>query len=875
MQTGPAGMQEWLDKGERHPRTQTTVAWDVGTDTDVQPEMVSFSLERTLVTDQPDGVRLFTGLTSASLKMTMGGSDDAEGDPSKTAAWKYSPVNPNSPLALKTRLGAIVKLQAGLNTADGPMVLPLFTGKLRVNNSKASNRTADLEALDYWESVRGPVTIGTHASEGTRLIKTAQLSPMSPALNGLFLIDEALRQNDIQTAPPTILPPDATHPGTILQVNGYGSHAANVGRLFEVQRTLEPYGYTTPDVKTSGGKFAPSYLYGGRGGYAWDLTGTLGYKDEPLQENPNFVKGGGFYSQYALTDRIDTTGLGIPDPADVPYQKADRRIIMEMWVNEPDSLIGQVDLHTSFYQNADTNKNDSPEMDLVWRDGINGPTYDGGYFMAYRNAGALDGSSVFRSPFYTLPAPGTGWHHMAVDMYWKSDRWKATVYIDGVAQTQCQGTGNGVTMSTVPFDPFSTYREGHMSTAWIQTSNYVGVQAAAIHVVPANYVYPIANRYAWAPQAVLDASLNTLSHIPAIAGKTGADLIKDAVAAEQGTFEFDELAVPRFRNKTRFDLSATPLKTYSSLDAVLDADITEAIDSVRNSITVKAKHPVLNRAPYELWRADTLYSVPPRSNLVFTVTLSKPAVGLRPFWNESGYDGVQMLAGNQIVDIVQYSFPPILYSATTAADGVVIMDLSNTIQGFTDRLAADMLILDETTLQLTFRNQTGFTYFLNNPDKVLNGLPTFIWEDGAPAIYLFGLQLDEIVDVVVTLDDPISQNQYDLQTYEIPDNPYNQDTASAGDLALRTLSDLRIPRPTIAALNIVPDYRLQTGDLIQVEAEPEVGLNDEWWLIGSTLSGDSNGVHNQQIVLRSAAPRVGWILGRVGRSELGSTTYLV
>ena len=872
MQTGPAGFSDWLDRSDRRPVSEVNVQWDAGVDTSLDDEIASWSLDRQLTTDQPGGVRLFTGLTSASLKMTMGSGDDPDGDPSKTAAWKYSPVNTSSPLYAKVRLASKVTLVAGLDTADGRMTVPLFTGSLRLNTSKAGSRTAELEALDYWERVRGPVTTGPQYSEGTQF-RPALIEPISTQLNSHFVVDEALRQNDIHTAPPTI-DADSNHPGTVVQVNAYGTLAPNVGTLFAAQRSLLPYGYTEPDSMDEGGRFHPSFVYGGRGEYAWDLTGTMGLKAEPLQENPNFLKDQGGYGQYALSVPITSAGNEINYIPGSGDQTGDRRILMEVWINEPDNLIGRVTWRLSFEQNSNTDYYDSPEMQLVWRDGINPPNYNSGYFQAWRRAADLGGfGAMWYTPYYALPAVGTGWHHYAVDFKWALSGWYGTVYIDGVAQTEVHGNGSGVAMSTVP-DPTQVKRQGQLQSATLQFTNYVGVQGAAVHVVPLDYPTTwVADRMAHTPQATLDTGKAHFSYLPAQLGVVGADLIKSVVAAELGTFEFDEVGWPRFSNRDRFDLSLSPQLTYSSLDAVLDAEISEAIDGVRNVVSAKVKVPVINQAPYVVYKLDSVLQVPPHDTLVIDVNVDKPLVGMHPIYKQSGLDGVQVDA-NGDPDATVYGNLRIAFSASTAADGNVLVTPDNSIQARPDRLYADVAMLSATHLQITFTNLTGFTYHLNNPNRALNGWGAFNWTDGGPAVYLFCLAVEDMADIPLSVSHQPSIDAYGKQNYDIPDSDWLQNQGDVKALQVAMLSDLHIPRPTIADLGIVPDYRIQAGDLVQVEAESDVGLNDEFWVVGSSLAAQS-GQHTHKISLRSAAPRVGWILGRLGRSELGSTTYLV
>lgn len=849
MQTGPAGYDEAINAGERHPSQSIEVEWDEGVASDITDEVGSWTVDRSLTTDQPQGSRMVSGYTSASLKLQIDSGDDAEGDPTKTAAWKYSPLNVNSPLYNKPRLGAPIAIQAGLDTPDGQMHLPQFTGRLRTSSSNVGDKSVEIESLDDWENLRNPVTIPAVINESTLFDRSQPgVAFIGSGLNSQFLIDEVLRQAGYHTCQPTTQ-------YTIMQANLHGSVAPNIGTMDYAATLLDPYGHYPMKFSTDG----PHGLMSLEHPSKFDEFYAPNDVRVPIEEDPNF-----------RIEEHGTSSISYGLATTSAWASTGYRYITEFWVKEPrtDGVYGRM----NFGLSANRLLGEGDPLLLVQWGGVFFPPDDKLYFMMYRDSELVTGSSDYQFLSGTTaeggrPAPGTGWHFLSVEWIYTASGVTVLPYIDGVALPirsepdgvlTNNGSGPGVTTGTL----------GKFREASLVTNGNIQVEGVQVHVLGVASVWDHAGRYAHQSQATVDPGLLTLTYSPVIDGKIAAEVIQDITKAEQGTFEFTETGRPIFRNRNRFRTNATPTKVFSSLDSLVNAEMEEAIDSIRNVVTAKAKTVNLNPWPYIAWKSGEVIQLPPRRDTIVEVELDRPTAGIRNKYGigASPYVNDPEKGGEWIENA------PLAYSVTTTPDGKGYYFYQNP-SGRPQWLDADVEVLGPSKLRIVFHNKTGLYYYTNRPDRDINNWASGNGDAGSVSLYITAKQVAETIEVPIEVEDPVSVDVYGRQGQEIEASDWHQSVRDVKFLAADLLTNLRRPQVVISDLDVVPDYRIQLGDLIQVEAD-EVGLNDEFWVIGNTLEGGTSG-HSQKLAIRTATHRTGWILGRTGRSELGTTANLV
>jgi hypothetical protein len=103
---------------------------------------------------------------------------------------------------------------------------------------------------------------------------------------------------------------------------------------------------------------------------------------------------------------------------------------------------------------------------------------------------------------------------------------------------------------------------------------------------------------------------------------------------------------------------------------------------------------------------------------------------------------------------------------------------------------------------------------------------------------------------------------------------YIQDSDAANQLAVDVVTESYLPRPNLTGVAVVPDPRVQIADTIHLVDPDVTGVDDYARVFGWTLEF-GGGQWDMTVDTRVLAPPGGWLLGYPGRSELGSTTYLM
>jgi hypothetical protein len=317
----------------------------------------------------------------------------------------------------------------------------------------------------------------------------------------------------------------------------------------------------------------------------------------------------------------------------------------------------------------------------------------------------------------------------------------------------------------------------------------------------------------WQRGAVLDEVTSLLHAIPPTQGSAW-DVVTAVARAEQSTVEFDEFGILRYRSNSRFTNPATPALTVTSTREIAGLKVSEEIDSVRNVIDV----------PYSTYRAGS-------STERFT---SPSSYKINPLETVSlSFD----------YDVTEYDSPPPLayVDSLPSASRVRFGTQSNGGVGWHGRVEVTTE-RDGTQLRLTFRNRSSNDIYL-------------VTKDGGPSLSIYSIQLAEGSPVRYSTryygPDSTSVATYGPQVYQVPATPWLQRIDAAGAIAYYLLQMSTWPLPTLGDVEVLPDPRIQLGDLVRVVDQAGAALDTTAFVVGIKTTGDASGQVRQVLTLRA------------------------
>jgi hypothetical protein len=315
----------------------------------------------------------------------------------------------------------------------------------------------------------------------------------------------------------------------------------------------------------------------------------------------------------------------------------------------------------------------------------------------------------------------------------------------------------------------------------------------------------------WTRGAVLDDVTSQLLAVPPTQGSAW-EVITAVARAEQATAEFDEHGIFRYRNNRRFTNPGNPVLTVTSAREIASLRVSEAIDSVRNVVDV----------PYSTYRMGT-----PATKFTDTAVRSVSPFG--SFSLPIDYD------------VSEYDCPPPVVYATTAPTGSRVRFATQTsgtvgVHGAIETTAER----DGNRLWLTFRNRTGNTLYL-------------VTSTGTPSLVIASIQLgtDSPTRTSVRRVNTTSRDLYRAQVYQVPSSPWIQSSSTASSIGDYLLAVGAQPLPILGDVEILPDPRIQLGDLVRVIDQVGATLSTPAWVVGIRTTGDDTGQVRQILTLRA------------------------
>ncbi|MFT7836914.1 hypothetical protein Q5530_12260 [Saccharothrix sp. BKS2] len=315
----------------------------------------------------------------------------------------------------------------------------------------------------------------------------------------------------------------------------------------------------------------------------------------------------------------------------------------------------------------------------------------------------------------------------------------------------------------------------------------------------------------WTRGAVLDEVTSPLLAVPPTQGSAW-EVITAVARAEQATAEFDEYGVFRYRNNRRFTNPGTPVLTVTSAREIASLRVSEAIDAVRNTIDV----------PYSTYRMGTTATK-------FSDTALRSLSPFGSFSMSIDYD------------VSEYDSPPPVVYATTAPTGSRVRFATQTsgttgVHGAVETTAER----DGNRLVLTFRNRTTSTLYL-------------VTSTGSPSLVIasIGLASGSPIRNTVRRVNTTSRTLYGAQVYQVAATPWIQSSTTAGAIADHLLAVGALPLPILGDVEILPDPRIQLGDLVRVVDHIGATLSTPAWVVGIRTNGDDTGRVRQILTLRA------------------------
>ncbi|MEV6079612.1 hypothetical protein AB0L80_31550 [Streptomyces sp. NPDC052069] len=342
----------------------------------------------------------------------------------------------------------------------------------------------------------------------------------------------------------------------------------------------------------------------------------------------------------------------------------------------------------------------------------------------------------------------------------------------------------------------------------VQSMRMECVQASQIPTKPASLA-DVTQAGTWQRTASLDTPLFPMRNIPAVSGSAW-DVITEIARATLATAEFDSDGFFRWRNHTRW----TAVPTTANLDVRSTRElgsltVTEEIDACRNYCTVKWS----NWSRVTAGGVDPIRDTPDTSVAIATGTAVTRSVLL----DEDQYDPrTPKTAGPSDVGSPNRI---VIRSGPAASSGVV----AGAVEVGVRRSGS--------TVTITMRNRSASTVYYHGASLIV----LVRGRDPVPSLW--------------SAWNTTSQRYYGVQVYEHDAKSWIQNTPSGSALAVALRDAGAFPPPLMQSVEILPDPRIELGDVVRVLDSTGAQLDTLAWVIGIRVAG-SDGSITQTLTLR-------------------------
>jgi len=770
MQTqGGANAEAAILAERRSFRVRLRVDWNNNglydhTLSDISKYVEDISTDRALKGSLPSEIVLVEGSAAAQLSVGLGGD---YGDLSMTSV--FSPYNGLSPLYTKDVIGSEIKYELGVDTVLGTVWYPQFIGNISTVTPQRAGNTVDLTALDRVEKLRVPVRTAQWAISdywGNRGLRRGQLYDTQN------VIQMCLQQCDTSASP--------RRPVT----------------RSEWTSVLGTQGYKTAFISGANGHLPTIGWWDNAGAVpiANVESGVVNYykngpvhplSPEPTNKPYSFAAFGSnpdnIYQKYWITDRFETSLNGATSVAftmnvDPTFTNgtwhvtAPDTVIMVIRVGEKrrvDILVGSNQMWIRFVNENNGFSNTTPKLTIPAGNNIE-------VFAQVDTSAASGTRGYMRVGSNSHP----GWQYI-------SNGWDGVNNYDplvGLIQIQ-----RNISLSDIAytFDFKSSRPAGYEGTTWRSAT------------------YP----------AVLDAGINTFSFIPqSLTGKDAWDVITSVAGAEFGSVFWDESGCFHFWNYNTIKSKQNTVVRSLNVDHINDLNITNSLDSVRNSYSVKVKkrQSANNINVYNSGSVDQFY------------------VGPGP---QIAYFDVQ-------VDNIQFMEPRFLQRCTKHTSGTAFTNFPQWDEWSTHAFVYQALFgdgwrepnnLNSLDVSAWYTRDGIMRVRVYNPWSeparlAVSNQATVGNASSTPACAIAGTLINDQSTFGITTSDNASVTKYGQRNYEASGDWYQEyynDKGLMNVLLPRTAK----PIPTTDNIIIAGDPRLQLGDTVTLDDKDGLGTD--------------------------------------------------
>lgn len=768
MQSVSADLDAAILARQRQPLVRLRVDWDddgsftttgSGYTDDISADVVSVDLNRELETDLPVQAKLFAGAAAAQATITLAHRDPS-GDPTHHGGWFYSPLNSASPLFAKQRKGRAVTLEFGFVTAAGTSeYVTVLVGTVRSLEVSAGGRQATMIVADRSETMRKQVQLPMVIADGD-VAGTAAV--IRPGLNTTWLADYVARRCGYYASPPQ-------RTGCQFLATFHGSGQSEVG-------TVEQHHGAT------GSKLSYSPTASFPTAAKWvQAVNTAGTSDQAMR--------------YFLA----RTGIISPNNT--------RTVLVQGWWKFNSAAVDQP--LWIIFDSAAAGAT-APFVSAHY----NQPS---GTFQVLFNRGGADNTQ--RAIVGPSISPGTGWHYYGVLVSFTSTGVSATFRYDS--------TTTGPTTTATPSvtgGPEFLRIQVNRGRASSYADTYMDGLCEDVQATTESSVSTWDNAFTPTAQIVPATTIDNRLVATPNARENGWELFQRIAESEFATAGFDETGMLFYWSRKRWTTApyTTSQRTLTAATALKELATIEAVDQLRNRITINSTMPLVGDS-------QTVWKLASRWRIVAGGTITK-------------YARLNDPVGNVDTSVVSGSaLGSSRYMAGTQLDG----------QGaqVTD-LVITLTALSPTLIKIQIDSPTSLVYMSadENASVAYSGKP-YLWIDAQPVS--FSQDTGSSSATRVEASDSTSIANYGEQLLEIPDNDFRQDDDDLQDLADDLVADLADPGPAITDVPAVGDPRIQLGDRLTIVDPDGLVMSEDYHCSAVNFSYDSGGL-SMTLSLRKA-----------------------
>lgn len=823
---------------ERTPTFQFRVSWPwTGVSqnpwghqlSDMTNMVQSITMTRELSSDLPPEVGFLEGTAATKVVVTLGGKLAVDGhlNPDGSPVFDLDTVQWFSPYGITgiPLINRPVELRTGFQTSEGPATLLQFTGRLSGYSPSAATREVQVDCLDPTSLLRASITQYAFGVDGD-LQQLVGFLRYAHLINSQWMIDRILRANGFYASPP---PGGVSNGSVILSATMHGSIQHEIGNF-----TYVPQGYWNENLPTV---FEPTFQYG-----VGTQVGELEYHPFRMMF-PRY--GRRYFAEWLASGpmpfRHSRPDNGTPDGWG-----------LSGWVRIP---------------GVDNPTREEFGTGTLWRaittdyTSIGGPVPPQSFFQVTLVAGEPrvqlsypDGAVAtlaFGAGNWT-PPPVETWMFVGAHVLFRSDSVVLTLRVD---DRQIQST---------PAKAHPNVNVPYRENAYVYGQTLMPFTNFSVWYRQSSPTLADWRGATWTPTASIDPGINWLGGVHDIINRESYDLIKEIVAAEFGSFMFDETGKPMFRSRY---LTRTPPREPEVLTSERDlSDLIVTVDeaSIRNSIDWQVNSEYVQGWEV-LWEPDDPYyfSLNANETKVWLIPLPEDC----PVLGSTDLSPVVWIASElwgEAKDNPYYA-KKTLFCASLLSDPTVDVwqavlngDLSSG-----GGIAFRIQRVDAVTARLTLYNLLPYGIRLATASKAGTDSSTgkrdsTMVTEGEPAFTIVGRKVSPRPPLIGSVRHERSIATYGEQTYDLGGaSMWRQSTGAAIILSGQLLAWTGKPKPVLTDIEVPHNPRRKLYDKVVLTEPDSLGARVQATIHGISTTIDENGIRDTLTVRPDAAPP-GW-----------------